>query len=86
MSENLDYRSRAAVERVRAAIAAAGEERLRLLAAHSRRVLEARSQGETLAAVAAREGITRQGVDQREKRALTRLAREPIFMLGEEYF
>lgn len=77
MSTEVDYRSRAAVERVRAAIAAAPAKRMAQLVGPLRRVLEARAQAQTLREIAERQRITRQGVAYRERLALRALAREP---------
>ncbi len=66
----------AAAARVRAAIAAAGEERLALLTRPNASLLEARAQGRTLRALAAEIGVSAQGLQYRERMALRALARD----------
>lgn len=68
----------AAVARVRAALEAAGVERVALLAAHSKRLLEARAGGETLRAIGDREKRTGQTIAWRQRRALEALTRDPL--------
>lgn len=81
MSDALDFRSRASVERVRAAIAEAGEEKLARVA-HIKRfrvdLLRARAEGRSLRELAAVEGCTRQTIHYREQRALRALSRNPL--------
>ena len=66
----------AAAARVRAAIEAAGAERMALLAAHSRRLLEARAAGRTLRALAGEAGVSAQCLQYRERMALRALRGE----------
>jgi len=74
----IDYRSRVAVERVRVALAAAPAERVACLVGPLRRVLEARSQGETLRAIGARMRVSGQAVAYRERRALEALEHDAL--------
>lgn len=66
----------AAAARVRAAIAAAGEERLAMLTRANARLLEARAQGRTLRALAAEIGVSAQCLQYRERMALRALTRD----------
>lgn len=83
MSTDIDCRSRAAVERVRAAIAAAPAERMARLVGPLRRVLEARAQAQTLREIGERMRVTRQAIAHRERCALEALARDPLERMGE---
>lgn len=74
----------AAAARVRAAIAAAPAERMAQLAAHNRRVLEARARGETLREIGARERRTVWCIALRERQALKALARDPLERMRAE--
>ena len=71
----LDFRSRAAVERVRVAIHAAGPVRMSNVVGYARRTLEARARGELLRTIAEREGLSRQGVHYRVRKFLRLLGR-----------
>jgi len=64
----------AAAARVRAAIAAAGAERLARLDDARRALLEARAAGRTLRALARDDGVTPQCIQYRERVALRKLA------------
>lgn len=63
----------AAAARVRAAIAAAGEERMARLTRANASLLEARAAGRTLRALAAEAGVTAQCLQYRERMALRAL-------------
>ena len=71
----LDYRSRAAVERVRVAVHEAGPLRMEQVVGYARRTLEARARGELLREIAVREGLTRQAVHYRVRKFLRLLGR-----------
>ena len=71
----LDYRSRAAVERVRKALHKAGPYRMEQVVGYARRTLEARARGELLREIAAREGLSRQAVHYRVTKFLRLLGR-----------